>query len=359
MNSQQRFDTHEFLFDDARDSLNRFGWFSINKSLATIIGAVPRSGRAIKYKNTTYKVTEQHKSQVVNSLISEFGSASLDIDLDNGIIRKSDQTFFAGKLHVPKSFDELLSIFDGQSSFYRGQANSMWHLSPAIYRDDNPRHEHKFYYKAITQKPNEFLTDSSAFDILVRMQHYEIPTRLIDVSASPLIALYFALQEPNYTGMIFKFQPEKDIVKRFDSLSVSLISNLVKFEHQVQKTKFEWEISREFPKIEFDYDSIMKTISRAYFVKPRWNNPRIALQKGAFIICGTDTDFYPNEHFNKAHKCTAVNDIEKNADKIFITADLKRKAKKILEKLSFGFSDVFPDLQGIAKQTGQDVGFDN
>lgn len=351
-------DATDNILKDARTSLNRFGWCAINKGDAISINAIPRPGKAIRYRNTNYKISERSKDSAIEALEAEFGDR-IDINAADGIIRFVDQRFFKGKLFVPESFEELMSLFDGQKSFYRGQSNSMWHLCPTIYRNDNPRHEHKFYYQAITQKPNEFLTDLSAFDILVRMQHYEIPTRLIDITTSPLTALHFVLQDPNPTGIIFKFKPKKELVKRFDSLSIALISNLVKFEHEIKRTKFDWEISREFPKIFFDYEKIMKTISDAYFVKPRWNNPRIALQKGAFIICGTDTDFHEKESFHKAHKCTKINEIERNSDKIFITKAVKKQAKAILKNLSFGFSDVYPDLNGIAKNIDANVGFEN
>jgi len=69
------------------------------------------------------------------------------------------------------------------------------------------------------------------FDKLVRMQHFGLPTRLLDVSLNALVALYFATDPgpqgaaPS-DGMVtaFAIQPEHE--KWFDSDAVSCIANL-------------------------------------------------------------------------------------------------------------------------------------
>ncbi|WP_371929795.1 FRG domain-containing protein [Brevundimonas sp. C43] len=54
--------------------------------------------------------------------------------------------------------------------------------------------EHLLLRDLVAMHPAQFEADSSALEMLVRMQHYALPTRLLDASWNPLVALYFACQ---------------------------------------------------------------------------------------------------------------------------------------------------------------------
>ena len=83
----------------------------------------------------------------------------------------------------------------GTETFYRGHADKGWKLLPSIFRTPNGvEKEHLLFRDMVAHEPQSFSECKSALDYLVQMQHYGLPTRLLDMTINPLVALYFACQ---------------------------------------------------------------------------------------------------------------------------------------------------------------------
>ena len=54
--------------------------------------------------------------------------------------------------------------------------------------------------------PHIFRADLLPIDLLAILQHYGIPTRLLDVTLNPLVALYFASFDDGVDGEVFAFE---------------------------------------------------------------------------------------------------------------------------------------------------------
>lgn len=79
--------------------------------------------------------------------------------------------------------------------WYRGQSEDSWPLLPGYMRLKSPPPDGNMLneFKQSAALLAEF-TPQGTFDWLMLMQHYGVPTRLLDWSENPMIALYFGLQ---------------------------------------------------------------------------------------------------------------------------------------------------------------------
>lgn len=100
--------------------------------------------------------------------------------------------------------------------WWRGHAMASWKLRPSVYRKSEPeRHESarilRFMKRARTRHPN-CPTDKDRAAWLFFMQHYGLPTRLLDWTESVLIAAFFAVPKEEHLdepGALWALNPGK------------------------------------------------------------------------------------------------------------------------------------------------------
>jgi hypothetical protein len=74
---------------------------------------------------------------------------------------------------------------DLQKFFFRGQANSDWDVVPGIFRQNYLSSEAQMLNSAFLRNPSEFKLLDTDFEKLAKLQHYGLPTRLLDVTNNP------------------------------------------------------------------------------------------------------------------------------------------------------------------------------
>ena len=105
-------------------------------------------------------------------------------------------------LHDFEEFYASLAPVQGRWSF-RGVANADWHLETSLHLATRPNKDGKraesLFIRAFKRKAHHFVShlpaDDDDLEWLALMQHFGVPTRLLDFTMSPYVALYFAVKE--------------------------------------------------------------------------------------------------------------------------------------------------------------------
>lgn len=280
--------------------------------------------------------------------------------------------------------DFIKKVFSEESEgerevFYRGHSDKRrYKLEPSLFRRDNKGNylyldsEHILYRELLVSNSTDFESDVYTLDRLVRMQHYSLPTRLLDITSNPLIALYFACKskygmqkDGNYVdeeeGEVIIFSIKRQSVKYFDSDTASCIANLALLpKSEKSEIKFDIEdkdvFNTQLPikrllhfvrqeKPFFEERIIPEHLRSIVCIKGKKSNARISSQSGAFLLFGMD----------------AVLD-EKGTPEIQVTRiPVAQKASILreLDLLNINESTVFPYIENSAKYVAQKFAFNN
>lgn len=132
-----------------------------------------------------------------------------------------------------KSVSDFLNIVSGleinDNIFFRGQPTAGYDLVPSIARKVSLlENEHNMFREIISKAPNDF-QNRNTLESLTLMQHYGLPTRILDISLNSLVALYFACNTNfEINGEVFILDIPNINITHFDSHRVSILSNISK-----------------------------------------------------------------------------------------------------------------------------------
>lgn len=288
---------------------------------------------------------------------------------------------------ISNFMDEIEKIKYENNMFFRGHSNINYISIPSLFREKRfYESENILYQELVIRCPKDFVKCNTHLEFLVEMQHYGLPTRLLDITSNPLVALYFACTDKKSVGEVMIYSiPTKDL-KYGKSDTVSILSSLPMFRFEDQKSildkslkckdikcfnliESEELISRLIHEIRIEKPAFVPKINPEHlrsvtFVKAEKKNGRVLHQDGAFAIFGLMEDIY-SENQNKCKHLKEVNPLENyryyyedNNKKVVFAIHNKESILKMLNKLGINKAFLFPEIDDVSAYLKDKIGTD-
>lgn len=250
--------------------------------------------------------------------------------------------------------------------FYRGISDASFLPVPSIYRDNNFLYENKFINDIRVTNP-DFVQGKTFIDELSALQHYGCPTRLLDLTSNPLVALYFACEDVLHSnnksdGCIEFFLAKEEDILHSNSDRVLILTALshlskkdkeclfeicdceikdkgyarAKLDSKIAKKLYVKKLYQEILRVNpFDKEILCVDLLQSFYVQPAYNNLRIRAQSGLFLINGL---------CQNQKECSTRNE-NKIFAKITIPYSAKRKILNELDKVNINSKTLFPEIE--------------
>lgn len=252
--------------------------------------------------------------------------------------------------------DYVQGIFEstGTRWWFRGHPDATWQLVPKVWRGYDPQTERyltNLFYQRAKLRHASFPDDDDYASWLALMQHYGLPTRLLDWSDSAMIAAYFAVKYsrdiggalPQGDACIWLLSPtglneSQGYGAVFPSLNATSLEPLIKSAFKELRAPDGAAAPRLASRRASDKNKKQATTSTPSVLAavPPNQDLRMVMQQGNFTV---HTGREPLE---------STKNSEHWLQKIIIPRTAIPRLASSLDVLGMRLSDVFPDLSHLA-----------
>ena len=250
---------------------------------------------------------------------------------NTGIDLGNDDTKIKSIENLLKTCRDLQNKHHDDQLYFRGECCDSWELRPSIMRNTTEdkstlrASEGEMLNELMGRQPEAFRGLNSAIEQWVLAQHHGLKTRLLDITRNPLVALFNACEKYDANGKdgrLHIFTVPKEMIKSFNSDTISVIANFAKLRYGEQNRllgiteedtgegnslSFEGEHAEimrrlyHFIRHEKPYfleEIAFRDIFRVFIVEPQQSFERIRAQAGAFLISAFHERFERDEILN-------------------------------------------------------------
>ena len=215
--------------------------------------------------------------------------------------------------------------------WFRGHRSRAWNVGPSIWRDYDRDAErnftNRFCVRAATRYHPLPTYDQDALWLSL-MQHYGLPTRLLDWTRSPLVAAYFAVEDYIFDR---RRETEDAIIWMLDPHVLNKSEGFAEVTPSIEAHMCKDMIAAAFT-------HKVKENKKVLAVMAAENDLRMFVQQGCFTI---HSDTVPLDKRDKRHTHLSA---------IVIPAAYIRQIVSEVDACGFRRGDIFPDLGHLADE---------
>jgi hypothetical protein len=263
----------------------------------------------------------------------------------------------------PRSLAEYLDVIETLQKgaqgalWYRGCSSIKHRLLPTLYRD-RPRASGaddiselesalvtRFRERSIPYQSRPLGSDD--LETLFLMQHFGVPTRLLDWTENPFAALFFAVRSAPY-----RYGKSQNVIFQRDA--VVWLLDPVKWNRGVlSRSSFKGGVlnpSHDFLKAYRGIGQVNELAPRPIALYGAHNSPRIVAQQGVFVLFGRGQQPMDQitQHADVPSGCLM---------RLVVTRGVIGKMRDSLFQHGITDAALFPDLEGLARDLCRTYGF--
>lgn len=241
-------------------------------------------------------------------------------------------------------------FINSDTCWFRGvNKGKEYTLHPSLFRGKLKVHsniatfENNLYYD-FTAFGDGIIKDKNNWHVLYQMQHYAVPTRLLDWTESFGAALFFALEFSNDVDRpcicvldpfaLNELEHHRSIGPKYPNLHNPV-------------NDFNFDYFDEFVLLDKNRNHKKNVFKLPKAIFPIKSNERIKAQKGTFTIHGTRSECMEDCIKDKKGK-------DKILKKFFIDDKMIGEAREYLKYFGIDFFTIYPDHEGMSKKIRKD-----